>query len=75
MARSNPNWLWDPKLQKVVNVIAKVWWHNNGDAILEWLESEGIDSWNVHYPDSNKSPVIFLYTDEQISYFNLRWPQ
>jgi len=74
MEHSNPTWKWNRKLQKVVDVLSTQWWHDNGDDVLAWMQSEGIDDWNVHY-DDNRMPILFLYTDKQCSYFKLRWKQ
>jgi len=75
MAHFNLTWkLENHSHVREVKVLSKGWWYYNGDAVLDWLVSEGLLD-TVHYPTGNKSPSIFLHTDEQVSYFKLRWKQ
>jgi len=68
------NWNWHRALEKVVNVRNITWWNSVEAEVTEWLEAEGIASPPyMSAVEHGSCPNIFLYTDEQIAYFTLRW--
>jgi len=66
------NWVWHNSLDKVVNVRSPAWWRKHQKDILIWMESEKIRNPYVNYI-AKDCPNLWLYTEEQMSYFSLRW--
>lgn len=51
----------------LVIITKNKWWDVYGNEVEEWLKSEDILEYNTV---KNR---IFLYTEEQLTYFTLRW--
>ena len=67
------NWQMHHNLQKVIQVCSVIWWEENKDEILAWMES--IDARMNPSFKREERPPIFLYNESEITYFNLKWPQ
>jgi len=61
------NWYLHHRLKWTIIIKSKSWYTKNELNIMRWLDSEGI---LVHNTIKNR---IFLYSEEQLQYFTLRW--
>jgi len=69
----NINWSKSKKLNLVIDIHSLIWLKEHADEIEDWLESEDILKYNNIRKFMNNKFCVFLYSNEQMTYFTLRW--